>query len=109
MIPTTMSLDNLLNKPVRFGPVPKAKAKKIIQLGRNSRNLDRTLLDINSCYRRAKHWNKLPHVKRILVELRWTELMLELLGIGNSAVMHSIRYKLREQTPEEDEEGPGFV
>jgi hypothetical protein len=108
VIPTTMSLDNLLNKPVRFGPVPKAKAKKISQLGHNS-SLGRTLLDIYSCYRRAKHWDKLPHAKRILLELRWTELMLELLGIGNSTVMHSLRYKLREETPEEDEEVPGFV
>jgi hypothetical protein len=99
-----MLLGEPVNKRVRFGPTPKARAKEINQLSRDSERLCQTLLDIYSRYRRTIHWNKLPHAEHIQFELRWTELMLELLGIGNNTVMLSLHYKLREQTPEEDEE-----
>jgi hypothetical protein len=103
VIPTTMFLDSLLNKPVRFGPSSKARAKKIHRLIRSIRELGTTLLDIHSCIEQAKHWNKLSPTECIMLEQKWTYLMLELLRIGNIRVMHSLRYKLREQTTEEDE------
>jgi hypothetical protein len=102
-----MLLGEPVNKRVRFGPTLKARAKKISQLNPNGASINQTLLDIYSCYRRTKHWNKLPHTERILLELRWTDLILELLGIGNGRVMHSLYYKLREQSPEEDVEQVG--
>ena len=99
-----MSLGELINKSVRFGPISKARAKKIHRLTQGNRDLGTILLDIYSCYERAKHWNKLSRMKRIVLEQKWTDLMLELLKTGNGRVMHSLQYRLREQTPEEDEE-----
>jgi hypothetical protein len=103
VIPTTLFLDSLLNKPARFGPSSKARAKKIHCLGQVIRELATTHLDIYSCIEQAKHWNNISPTERIMLEQKWTDLMLELLRIGNIRVMHSLRYKLREQTTEEDE------
>jgi hypothetical protein len=102
-VPTTMSSGELINKSVRFGPSPKASAKEIRQLKRTNGNLGKTLLDIYSCCERAKRWDKLTPTEHMMLESRWTDLMLMLLFIGNTSVMHNLRYKLREQTPEEDE------
>jgi hypothetical protein len=101
-----MLLDGHLNKYIRFSPTPKAKAKKIRHLG-SRLDLEHTLMEIRACYMMTKHWNKLAQAERIMLELRWTDLMLRLLGIGNNDVMHSIHYRLREHTPEEDEEQDG--
>lgn len=104
-----MSFGELIDKPVRrFGPVLKARAQRIRQLGRGITHLGMILLDIYSCIETAKNWNKLSLTERIMLEQKWTDLMLKLLGIGNSMLMHSLRYKLREQTPEEDEKRNGF-
>jgi hypothetical protein len=103
VIPTTMFLDSLLNKPARFGPSSKARAKKIRCLDQGIRELGTILLDIHSCIEQTKHWNKLSPTERFMLEQKWTDLMLELLRVGNIRVMHSLRYKLREQTTEEDE------
>jgi hypothetical protein len=51
----------------------------------------------------AGGWNNLTPTERIMLETQWTDLMLVLLGLGNSRVMHSLHYRLREQTPEDDE------
>jgi hypothetical protein len=99
-----LSLGELINKSVRFGPISKARAKKIHRLTQGNTDLGTILLDIYSCYERAKHWNKLSRMERIMLEQKWTDLMLELLKTGNGRVMHSLQYRLREQTPEEDEE-----
>jgi hypothetical protein len=104
VIPPTMFLDSLLNKPARFGPTSKAKAKRIHRLSRGKRDLSTILLDIYSCHEWAKDWNKLSSTERIMLEQKWTDLMLELLRTGNIRVMHSIRYRLREQTREEGDE-----
>src|SRR5687767_10878014 len=93
-----MFLVSLLNKPARFGPSSKARAKKIHCLGQGIRELATILLDIHSCIEQAKHWDKLSPTERIILEQKWTDLMLEVLRIGNIRVMHSLRYKLREQT-----------
>jgi hypothetical protein len=98
-----MSLGKLLDKSVRFGPTPKAKAKKIHRLSRGNSDLVTILLDIYSCIEQAKHWDKLSSTECIILEQKWTDLILELLRIGNIRIMHGLRYKLREQTSEEDE------
>jgi hypothetical protein len=98
-----MSLDSLLNKRVRFGPTSKANAKEIRQLKRTNGNLSTILWGICSCIERAKQWSKLSPTERIILEQKWTDLMLELLKTGNIRVMHSLRYRLREQIPEEDD------
>lgn len=39
-----------------------------------------------------------------MLELEWTDSANELLSIGNNEVMLSIHYRLREKTPEEEDE-----
>lgn len=80
-----------------------ARAKKIRQLGRNNGVFRRTLLNVYYCYEMAGGWDDLSPPERIMLEAQWTNLLLELQGLGNSRVMHSIRYRLREQAPQEDE------
>lgn len=99
-----MNIPCPVNKFVPAVPSPKATAKKIQLLSRGNRDLGRTFSDIYSCAERAKYWSKLSPAERIILEQKWTDLMLELLKTGNVRVMHSLRYRLREQTPEEDEE-----
>jgi hypothetical protein len=108
VIPAIMYIGDLLNKSVPG--IPAAKAKRIRQLNRNDRNFERTLLGAYSCYELARHWKVLSPSERITLESIWTDFMLRLLSIGNNKVMRSIRYRLREQSPEEDglEGGRGY-
>ena len=91
------------NSSVPLGSIPKARAKKIRLLSRGNGDLGTILSGICTCVEGAKHWSKLSPTERIILELTWTDLMPGLLKTGNIRVMHSLRYKLREQTPEEDE------
>jgi hypothetical protein len=95
--------DDLLNKRV-FSSTPRARTKKIHRLSQSDRDLGQILSQTMSCYKGVKRWDDLSPVERITLELKWTDLMLTLLSFGNSQVMRSLRYRLREQTPEEDEE-----
>jgi hypothetical protein len=91
----------------KFAPLDsyhKATAKEIRRLSRGDRNFSRRLLRIIFCYEKAKHWEDLSPIERIMLELEGTDSIDGLLSIGNTNIMHSIRYRLREQTPEEDEE-----
>jgi hypothetical protein len=93
-----------VNKFVSSDPNPKAIAKKIRRLNRGNGKLNWILQRIISCHEKAKHWEDLSPTQRIMLELEWTDSTDGLLSIGNMNVMHSIRYRLREQTPEEDYE-----
>ena len=101
-----MYFNELVNKPVHFDP--KAKARRISKLSRSNNssneNIDRIILDVYSCYEMAGYWGDLSPIQRVMLESRWTDLLLELLSFGNRRVMHSLHYQLIEQTPEEDEE-----
>jgi hypothetical protein len=101
VIPAIMYIGDLLNKSVPR--TPKAKAKRIRQLNRSNGKFEQTLLGAYSCYELAGYWEDLSPTERITLESTWTDFMLRLLSIGNNRVMHSIRYRLREQTSEEDE------
>jgi hypothetical protein len=98
-----MNIPCPVNKFVPSVPSPKATAKKIHRLSRGNGDLGTILLDIYSCIEQAKHWDKLSSTECIILEQKWTDLILELLRIGNIRIMHGLRYKLREQTSEEDE------
>jgi hypothetical protein len=89
------------NSSVLRGSISKARAKKIHRLSLGNR--DPGSIFSYSCVKQAKYRNKLSHTERIMLEQKWTDLMLELLRVGNIRVMHSIHYRLREQTTEEDE------
>jgi hypothetical protein len=103
-----MNISNPVNKFVSSDPIPKAIAKKIRRLNRGNGNLNWILQRIISCHEKAKHWDDLSPPERIMLELEWADSLLALLSIGNFLVTRSIRYRLREQTPEEDEEENGF-
>jgi hypothetical protein len=79
-------------------------AKKIIKLNHENWDFESTLLKLYSCYKKAQHWDDLSPAERILLEIRWTDSADELLTVGNIDVMHSLRYRLREQIPEEDDD-----
>lgn len=99
-----MTIDELSYKQsIPTGLASKAKAKGIHHISRNNGNLGKSLLEIYASIEQAKHWDKLSFTEHILLEQKWTDLMLELLRIGNTRVMRSIRYRLREQSLEEDE------
>jgi hypothetical protein len=66
--------------------------------------LDPVFADLYACYVAAQSWNDLSPAERIITESKWTNTILKLLSIGNRRVMRSLGYRLREQTPEEDEE-----
>jgi hypothetical protein len=103
-----MNISNPVNKFVSSDPIPKATAKKIRRLHRGNGKLNWILQRIISCHEKAKHWEDLSPTERIMLEIEWTDSMDGLLSVGNRKIMHSIRYKLREQTPEEDEEENGI-
>jgi hypothetical protein len=98
-----MNISNPVNKFVSSDPIPKATAKKIRRLDRGNGELNWILQRITSCLEKAKHWENLSPTERIMLELEWADSLLALLSIGNFLVARSIRYRLREQTPEEDE------
>jgi hypothetical protein len=99
-----MNIDELSYKQSVPHVASKARAKGIRPVYLSHRDLGTILLDIYvQCIEQAKHWDKLSPTERIMLEQKWTDLMLGLLRIGNIRVMHGLRYKLREQTTEEDE------
>ena len=98
-----MSIDEHPNKSVCYWPNPKARAKNICRL--TKRNLGYILGEVKRLHREAQLWYDLSSPEKILLEERWTDTLLRLLSIGNNEVMHTIRYRLREQTSEEYEEG----
>jgi hypothetical protein len=103
-----MNISNPVNKFVSSEPIPKATAKKIWRLDRGDGKLNWILQRIISCLEKAKHWDDLSPPERIMLELEWADSLLALLSIGNFLVARSIRFRLREQTPEEDEEENGI-
>jgi hypothetical protein len=99
---SNISIHKLSNKqsvPSRLAS--KARAERI---WRFNQTLDPVFLDLYRCYVGAQHWDELSPTERILAESKWTETILRLLSIGNKGVMHSLGYRLREQTLEEDED-----
>jgi hypothetical protein len=99
-----LSLDELVNKSVSSESSPEATSKKILRLSLGNARFNRIISRIIFCYEKAKHWQVLSPTERIMLELGWTDTADELLTFGNTEIMHSIRYRLREQTPEEDRE-----
>ena len=97
-----MNIPSPVNKFVPAVSSPKATAKRIHRLSRGT-YIRMILSGVCSCIEQAKYWSKLSPTERIVLEQTWTDLMLGLLKTGNIRVMHSLRYKLREQPPEEDE------
>jgi hypothetical protein len=99
-----MSIDELPNKSVRCWPIPKARAKAIRRLTqRNEDSLGYIIREVKRLHTEAQGWYYLSSPEQILLEQRWTDTLLSLLSIGNNNLLHSIGYRLREQTPEEDE------
>jgi hypothetical protein len=99
-----MSIDELPNKSVRYWTNPKARAKDIKRLGqRNEGSLEYVIREVRRLHTDAQGWYYLSSPEKILLEQRWTDTLLSLLSMGNNYVLHSIGYRLREQTPEEDE------
>lgn len=92
------------NSSVPLGSNPKATAKEIRKISRGDRNFKLVLLRIISCYEKSKRWEDLSPTERIMLELEWTDSADGLLSIGNTNLLHSIRYRLKEQTVEEDKE-----
>jgi hypothetical protein len=82
-------------------PVTRAKAKRIRRLNGKIRQV---LWDLDYCFDAAEHWDDLSPVQKILLEEYSTDKLLELIELYNHHVSHSIHYRLREKTPEEEEE-----
>jgi hypothetical protein len=81
----------------------KAKAYHIRRLDGKIRQV---LWDLDYCFVAAKHWDKLTPVEKILLEEYGTDKLLELIELYNLHVSHSIHYRLREKTQEEEERYP---
>jgi hypothetical protein len=96
-----MSLVDLLNKVTRFSLASRTQAKPIRRLNGKIRQV---LWDIDYCFGAAEHWDNLTPIQRISLEEYGTDKLLELIELYNLHVSHSICYRLREKTPDEEEE-----
>jgi hypothetical protein len=84
------------------GSIPtSAKTKHIGKLNWKARN---ALCDLYRCLDLAEQWNSLTQVQKILFEEYATIKLLELIDLYNGHVFHSMHYRLREKTLEEEEE-----
>jgi hypothetical protein len=79
----------------------KAKARHIQKL-KGKASL--ALWDLGRCFDVGEQWNDLTPVQKIVLEDYGTIKLLELIELYNRYVSHSIHYRLREKTPEEEEE-----
>jgi hypothetical protein len=98
-----MNIRSPINKFAPSDSNPNATAKNIREISWSNRSFERILLRIISCFEKARRWDDLSPTGRIMLELEWADSLLALLSLGNFLVTRSIRYRLREQTPEEDE------
>jgi hypothetical protein len=78
-----------------------AKAKHIRKLNGKARSV---LRDLDRCFDIGEHWDELSPVQKITFEEYTTGKLLELVDLYNRNVLRSIHYRLREKTPEEEEE-----
>lgn len=93
-----MTNESSSNLSISVPGFTKAKAGRIHRLNR------RVLWDLDHCFDIAKEWDSLTSVQKIQLEQYGTEKLLELLELYNRYVSHRIHYRLREKTPEEEEE-----
>lgn len=100
---TTNNSPSKLSFSVPDSPTSKtsAKAQHIRRLNGKVR---RVLWDIDYIFDIGEQWNSLTAVQKIMLEVYGTDKLLELIELYNRYVSHSIHYRLREKTPEEEEE-----
>ena len=89
--------------------ISRAKAKGIrrISFARVEKEAKLVLKDLCKCFEFAARWNDLTPAQRILLEEYYTDKVLQLLELGSKCVNRSIPYRLREATPEEEENVEG--
>ena len=89
--------------------ISRAKAKGIrrISFARVEKEVNLVLEDIRNCFEFAESWNDLTPSQRISLEEYYTHKVLHLLELGSKYVSRSLPYRLREATPEEEENMEG--
>ena len=98
-----MSTDELVNKSVPGSPTLTVRATEIQPLTpSDTGSLEQAVRELKTLLGRAEHWCLLSSAEKVSLEEKWTEMLLLLLKIGNLRVMRSIRYRLQEETADED-------
>ena len=87
-------------------PSLNVEAKCIRRLNGKIRHV---LWNIDYCFEAAEHWDNLTPIEKILLEGYSTDKILELIELYNRYVGHSVHYRLREKTPDEEEEQGGCL
>jgi hypothetical protein len=102
-------IDELTDKSVSYSPTLTARASEIRPLTESDNgSLGQVIRDLKSLHERAENWCPLSSTERVLLEEKWTKILLMLLKIGNLQVMRSVRYRLEEETADEDEQDVGM-
>ena len=89
--------------------ISRAKAKGIrrISFARVEKEVNLVLKDLCKCFEFAAQWNDLTPVQIVMLEEYYTNKVLHLLELGSKYVNRSLPYRLREATPEEEENMEG--
>lgn len=89
--------------------ISRAKAKGIrrISFAGVDKEVNLVLEDLCKCFEFAERWNELTPVQRVMLEEYYTDKVLRLLELGSKYVNRSLPYRLREATPEEEENVEG--
>jgi hypothetical protein len=88
--------------------ISRARAKRICKLMQAEKEAFYLFSDLLNCVRLGiMNWDDLSNVQKIQLQEYYTTRLLYFLDLGNRYVSRSLHYRLREKTPEEEEEQEG--
>ena len=104
-----MYIDELTDKSIFYDPALKARATEIRPLTQSDTgSLEQVIRELKASHASAEYWDYLSSSEKVLLEEKWTKILLMLLRISNLRVMRSIRYRLSEQTADENDVDEGM-
>jgi hypothetical protein len=88
--------------------ISRARAKRIRRITSTEKEAFHLLSHLLNCIRLGiTYWDQLSNVQKIQLQEYYTTRLLYFLDFGNRYVSRSLHYRLREKTPEEEEEQEG--
>jgi hypothetical protein len=85
--------------------ISRARAKRIRRLTSAEKEAFYLLSDLLNCVLLGiTYWDRLSDVQKIQLQEYYTSRLLYFLDFGNQYVSRSLHYRLREKTPEEEED-----
>jgi len=84
--------------------ISRVKARRSHKLASTEKEGFHLHSDLLNCIRLGVYWDRLSEVQKIQLQEYYTTRLLYFLDFGNRYVSRSLHYRLREKTPEEEEE-----